>query len=147
MRHRKKNISMICRGGNAADRKMDFWRKKVFAETFLNDPFFNEIRFWHCRKYESRFNIVISIHFSTDQEPRQPGWEANIIPLGPDPTKKIFSIKLRPGLVIMGGDLWSRGHGFNSRILDGQFSIFICCKNCTVCLKRPNKIIERPGMA
>ena len=41
-----------------------------------------------------------------------------------------------PGLVVMGGDSFSKGCGFKSRhhILDRNF----CCKNCNdVCLKRP----------
>ena len=35
------------------------------------------------------------------------------------------------GLVVMGGDSNSEGHGFESRhrILDGHFFTFICCKN------------------
>ena len=44
-----------------------------------------------------------------------------------------------PGLVVMGRDSRSKGHGFKSqhRILDGHFFTCICCKNCNdVCLKR-----------
>ena len=46
-----------------------------------------------------------------------------------------------PGLVVMGGNSYSKGHGFKSlhRILDEYFFTFICCKNCNVCLKK------RPG--
>ena len=38
----------------------------------------------------------------------------------------------------MGRDSRSEGRGFVSRhsILDGHFFIYICCKNCIVCLKR-----------
>ena len=41
----------------------------------------------------------------------------------------------------MGGNSYSKGHGFKSlhRILDEYFFTFICCKNCNVCLKK------RPG--
>ena len=43
-----------------------------------------------------------------------------------------------PGIVVMGRDLHSEGHGFESRhrILDGHFFTYICCKNCIVCLKK-----------
>ena len=43
----------------------------------------------------------------------------------------------RTGLVVMGGDLCSKGREFESRqhILDRLFSHF-CCKDCYVCLKR-----------
>ena len=43
-----------------------------------------------------------------------------------------------PGLVVMGGDLCSKGRKFEShhRTLDGHFLTFICCKNCIVCLKK-----------
>ena len=43
-----------------------------------------------------------------------------------------------PGLVVMGDDSCSRGHGFKSQhcILDGH-DIFHIGKNCIVCLKRP----------
>ena len=36
-----------------------------------------------------------------------------------------------PGLVVMGDDSCSKGHGFESRrcILDGHFFTMICCKN------------------
>ena len=49
-----------------------------------------------------------------------------------------------PGLVVMGRDSCSEGHGFKSlhRILDGHFFTYYCCKNCNVCLKRP-KINEK----
>ena len=49
-----------------------------------------------------------------------------------------------PGLVVMGRNSHSKGHGFESRhrILDGHFFTYICCKNCNVCLKRP-KINEK----
>ena len=42
-----------------------------------------------------------------------------------------------PGLVVMGGDSCSNGRGFKSQhcILDVHFFIFICGKNCNVCLK------------
>ena len=44
-----------------------------------------------------------------------------------------------PGLVVMGGDSHSEGHGFESRyyILDGHFSHIFVVKICNVCLKRP----------
>ena len=49
-----------------------------------------------------------------------------------------------PGIVVMGRDLHSEGHGFESRhcILDGHFFTCICCKNGIVCLNRP-KINEK----
>ena len=49
-----------------------------------------------------------------------------------------------PGLVVMGSDSHSKGHGFKSQhhILDGHFFTYYCCKNCDVCLKRP-KINEK----
>ena len=44
----------------------------------------------------------------------------------------------RTGLVVMGGDLCSKGREFESQhgILDGNFFTFICCNNGNVCLKR-----------
>ena len=42
--------------------------------------------------------------------------------------------------MVMGDDSCLRGHGFKSRCCildDGYFFTHICCKNCTVCLKRP----------
>ena len=47
-----------------------------------------------------------------------------------------------PGLLVMGGDSCSKGRQFKSlrRILDGRSSHThtpICCKICSVCLKRP----------
>ena len=54
---------------------------------------------------------------------------------------------LEPGLVFMGGDSCSEGHGFQSQhhILNGIFFTYICCKNCNdVCLKRP-KIDDKRG--
>ena len=53
-----------------------------------------------------------------------------------------------PGLVVMGGDSCSKGHGFESQhhILDGHFVTHICCKNCNdVFLKRP-KINDKRGL-
>ena len=54
-----------------------------------------------------------------------------------------------PGLVVMGGDSCSEGHGFESQccILGGhkKFSCF-CCKNCNICVKR-QKTKKRPMMA
>ena len=49
-----------------------------------------------------------------------------------------------PGLVVMGGDSLSEGHGFESwyHILDGHFSHIFVVKICNVCLKRP-KINEK----
>ena len=46
---------------------------------------------------------------------------------------------MSPGLVVMGGDSRSEGHGFESRhrILDGHFSHIFVVKICNVCLKRP----------
>ena len=43
-------------------------------------------------------------------------------------------------LVVTGGGSRSRGCGFKSQycILDGHFFTLYCCKNCIVCLKRPN---------
>ena len=40
--------------------------------------------------------------------------------------------------MVMDDNSCSRGHGFKSQhcILDGHFFTLICCKNCTVCLKR-----------
>ena len=52
-----------------------------------------------------------------------------------------------PGLVVMGRDSRSDGHGFKSqnRILDGHFVAYNCCKNCNdVCLNIP-KINEKRG--
>ena len=53
-----------------------------------------------------------------------------------------FSVQL--GLVLMGDDLCSRGHGFESwcSILDGHFFTLNCSKNCIVCLKRNEKEAE-----
>ena len=44
---------------------------------------------------------------------------------------KYYSQGGSPGLVVMGGDSHSEGHGFESlhRILDGHFFSYICCKN------------------
>ena len=54
---------------------------------------------------------------------------------------KTFLIMGRsPGLVVMGGDSCSKGHGFKSRHckLDGHFFTYIWCIKCIdVCLKRP----------
>ena len=49
-----------------------------------------------------------------------------------------------PGQVVMGIVSRSKGRGFESRhcIWDGHFFIYICCKNCNVCLKIP-KINEK----
>ena len=50
-----------------------------------------------------------------------------------------------PGLVVMGRDSRSKGHGFKSRdhVLDGHFFTYICYKNCNdVCLKK-TKINEK----
>ena len=40
--------------------------------------------------------------------------------------------------MVMGGDLRSEGHEFESQhsILDGHFFTYICCEDCNVCLKR-----------
>ena len=59
--------------------------------------------------------------------------------------KSMYSQGGSPGLVVMGRDSRSEGHGFESRhrILDGHFFTYICCKNCNdVCLERP-KINEK----
>ena len=42
--------------------------------------------------------------------------------------------------MVMGRDSRSKGHGFDSQhhLLDGHFFTYICCKNCSVCLNRPN---------
>ena len=51
----------------------------------------------------------------------------------------LFIMGANPGLVVMGGDLCSKGHEFKSqfRILDGHnIFTYICCKNCNFCLKR-----------
>ena len=42
-----------------------------------------------------------------------------------------------PALMVMGGDTYSEGRGFESQhcILDGHFLTYTC-KNCNVCLKR-----------
>ena len=49
-----------------------------------------------------------------------------------------------PGLVVMGGDSCTEGHGFDSQhcVLDGHFSQMFGCKNCNVDLKnmKLNKI-------
>ena len=39
--------------------------------------------------------------------------------------------RLRPRVLVMGGDSCSKGHGFESRhrILDGHVFTYICCKN------------------
>ena len=50
-----------------------------------------------------------------------------------------------PGLVIMGGDSYSGGRGF--QWMDMTFFTMICCKNCIVRLKRPNINEKEPGMA
>ena len=50
-----------------------------------------------------------------------------------------------PGVVIMGGDSYSGGRGF--QWMDMTFFTMICCKNCIVCLKRPNINEKEPGMA
>ena len=44
-----------------------------------------------------------------------------------------------PGLVVMGGDSFSRGHVFESQhsILDGHLVASFCCIICIACLKRP----------
>ena len=44
----------------------------------------------------------------------------------------------------MGGDSCSKGRGFESHycIMDGHFFTFICCKNCSICLKK-KKTIEK----
>ena len=60
-------------------------------------------------------------------------------------TKIFINLGGSPGIVVMGRDSHSKGHGFESRhrILDGHFFTYICCKNCNdVCLKRP-KINEK----
>ena len=51
-----------------------------------------------------------------------------------------------PGLVVMGGDSWSEGRGFESwhRKLDGYFFTHICCLNCNFSSKRP-KINDKRG--
>ena len=50
------------------------------------------------------------------------------------------------GLVVMGGDSQSKGHGLNPSIIhrmDMTFFTFLCCKNYNdVCFKRP-KINEK----
>ena len=49
------------------------------------------------------------------------------------------------GLVVMGGDSCSKGHGLNPSAgywMEMTFFTLICCKNCIVCLKRP-KINEK----
>ena len=64
--------------------------------------------------------------------------------------KECFEISIKvnmgrsPGLVVMGGDSRSKGHGFKSRhrIVDGHFSHIFVVKICNVCLKRP-KINEK----
>ena len=54
-----------------------------------------------------------------------------------------------PGLVVMGDDLYLKGHGFESRhcILDGHLFTLISCKNCIVSLKRLKNEKERRGLA
>ena len=50
--------------------------------------------------------------------------------------------------MVMGGDLCSKGHEFESqyRILDGHFFTFICCKNCNVCLKKTKINLKKAGV-
>ena len=63
--------------------------------------------------------------------------------------KTISKLGGSPGLVVMGDDSCSRGHGFESRchILDGHIFKLICCKHYIVCLKRPKINKKRPGLA
>ena len=63
---------------------------------------------------------------------------------------KCYLVGRSPGLVVLGLDSLSDGHGFESqhRILDGHFFTLICCKYCHVCLKKTeNKAKKRMGMA
>ena len=51
--------------------------------------------------------------------------------------------------MVMGGDSYSEGCGFESRhcILDGHFFTLICCKNCIdVCLERRKNTKKRPRL-
>ena len=59
---------------------------------------------------------------------------------------KKFELGGSPGLVVMGGDSWSEGCGFESwhRKLDGYFFTHICCLNCNFSSKRP-KINDKRG--
>ena len=55
-----------------------------------------------------------------------------------------------PGLVVMGRDSRSDGHGFKSqnRILDGHFVAYNCCKNCNdVCLNIPKINKKEAGVS
>ena len=46
-----------------------------------------------------------------------------------------------PGRVVIGGDSWSEGCGFESQhcTQDGHFFTYICCKNCLFVWKDENK--------
>ena len=50
--------------------------------------------------------------------------------------------------MVMGRDSRSKGRGFESqhRILDGHFFTYICCENCSVCLKRPKNKQKEAGV-
>ena len=54
-----------------------------------------------------------------------------------------------PGLVVMGGDSYSEGRGFESRhhILDRHFFTFICSKNCNSLFEKTKINKKGPGMA
>ena len=55
-----------------------------------------------------------------------------------------------PGLVVMEGDSYLRGRGFESQhhILDGHFFKNICCQNCNVCsIKQQKWVKKRPRMS
>ena len=55
-------------------------------------------------------------------------------------------LAFKNGLVVMGGDSCSKGHGFESRhrILDGHFFTYICCKNLQ-CLFEKTKNKRKRG--
>ena len=51
------------------------------------------------------------------------------------PFKNVLVYGGSPGLVVMGGDLCSKGRAFESQhyLLDGHIFTFIYCKNSSVC--------------
>ena len=52
--------------------------------------------------------------------------------------EKIFGENKNTGLVVMGVDSCSKGHGFESQhhILNGHYFTFICCKKCNFCFEK-----------
>ena len=61
---------------------------------------------------------------------------------------KSFFLGVSPGLVVKGDDSCSRGAGSNpGAIYCMDIFTYICCKNGSVCLKRPKINKKRPGLA